>query len=148
MVTGKMFRMALDKFFKSPVAQEARVQIAKSPRSFVHKTLWGIPDRRFNIRSCRTFVHGPRKHFRISKKNLESYNILDPRSMDKVSRSADREEHVGGTHPYFFFSRGTWTCGLWLVACGACLWAGPTLFLFSRLRAGGILPALYPFGIF
>ena len=27
MVTGKMFRMALDKFFKSPVAQEARVQI-------------------------------------------------------------------------------------------------------------------------
>jgi hypothetical protein len=32
---------------------------AKSPRSFVHKTLWGIPDRRFNIRFCRTFVHGP-----------------------------------------------------------------------------------------
>ena len=27
MVTGKMFRMVLDKFFKSPVAQEARVQI-------------------------------------------------------------------------------------------------------------------------
>jgi hypothetical protein len=80
--------MALDKFFQAPVAQEARVQIcmpdgqmydikdiklmenklfgvrethrlAKSPRSFVHKTLWGIPDRRFNIRFCRTFVHGP-----------------------------------------------------------------------------------------
>ena len=31
---------------------------------------------------------------------------------------ADREEHVGGTHPYFFFSRGTRTCGLWPVACG------------------------------
>jgi len=27
MVTGKMFRMALDKFFQAPVAQEARVQI-------------------------------------------------------------------------------------------------------------------------
>ena len=27
MVTGKMFRMVLDKFFQAPVAQEARVQI-------------------------------------------------------------------------------------------------------------------------
>ena len=62
---------------------------------------------------------------------------------------ADREEHVGGTHPYFFFF--TWNMDLWLVACGlwttladygACLWAGPTLFFFSRLRAGGILPTL------
>ena len=42
--------------------------------------------------------------------------------MSKVNGQsvADREEHVGGTHPYFFFSRGTWTCGLWPVvrACG------------------------------
>ena len=67
--------------------------------------------------------------------------------MSKVNGQsvADREEHVGGTHPYFFF---TWNMDLWLVVCGACLWAGPTLFFFSRLRAGGILPALYPFGIF
>ena len=40
--------------------------------------------------------------------------------MDKVSRSADREELVGGTHPYFFFSRGTRlvACGLWCVLVG------------------------------
>ena len=42
--------------------------------------------------------------------------------MSKVNGQsvADREEHVGGTHPYFFFSRETWTCGLWPVvrACG------------------------------
>ena len=48
---------------------------------------------------------------------------------------ADREEHVGGTHPYFFFhvEHGPVACGLWttLADYGACLWAGPTLFLLS-----------------
>ena len=46
---------------------------------------------------------------------------------------ADREEHVGGTHPYFFFSRGTRLVGLWLVACGLwCVLVGGThpYFLF------------------
>jgi hypothetical protein len=42
--------------------------------------------------------------------------------MSKVNGQsvADREEHVGGTHPYFFFSRGTWlvACGLWCVLVG------------------------------
>jgi len=50
--------------------------------------------------------------------------------MSKVNGQsvADREEHVGGTHPYFFFSRGTWTCGLWTMvrACGR----DPPYFLF------------------
>ena len=57
--------------------------------------------------------------------------------MSKVNGQsvADREEHVGGTHPYFFFSRGTWTCGLWPVdyTCGLwCVLVGGThpFFLF------------------
>ena len=58
--------------------------------------------------------------------------------MSKVNGQsvADREEHVGGTHPYFFFSRGTWTCGLWPVdyTCGLwCVLVGGThpFFLFT-----------------
>ena len=62
--------------------------------------------------------------------------------MSKVNGQsvADREEHVGGTHPYFFFSRGTRlvACGLWCVLVG-----GTHPIFYFRLRAGGILPALF-----
>ena len=42
--------------------------------------------------------------------------------MSKVNGQsvADREEHVGGTHPYFFFhvEHGPVACGLWCVLVG------------------------------
>jgi len=36
----------------------------------------------------------------------------------------------------------TQACGLWLAVHGACLRAGPSLFFYFCLRAGGIQPAL------
>ena len=69
--------------------------------------------------------------------------------MSKVNGQsvADREEHVGGTHPrkkikkMFHVKHGPVACCLWttLVGCGACLWAGPTL-IFSSFEDQGNTP--------
>jgi hypothetical protein len=61
--------------------------------------------------------------------------------MDKVSRAESRA--CGRDPPFLFFFKLV-TCGLWPppVDHGACLRAGPSLFFYLSLRAGGILPAL------
>ena len=71
---------------------------------------------------------------------------VNGQSVADSGQRTERSMWAGPTLIFFFHvEHGPVACGLWLVACGACLWAGPTLFFFSRLRAGGILPALYPF---
>jgi len=84
----------------------------------------------------------------------KKFSVLQyPMSKVNGQSVADREKHVGGTHPrkkkkkMFHVKHGPVACCLWttLVGCGACLWAGPTLIFYLCLRAGGILPALCSF---
>ena len=76
-------------------------------------------------------------------------STVNGQSVAVSGQRTERSMWAGPTLIFFFHvEHGLLACGLWLVACGACLWAGPTPIFYSRLRAGGILPALYPFGIF
>ena len=71
---------------------------------------------------------------------------VNGQSVAAQRRACGRDPPKEKKKKMFHVKHGPVACCLWttLVGCGACLWAGPTLFFYFCLRAGGIRPALCP----